>query len=98
VRAAVSAIDERAAEAGFVKAAVGSRRTRSGLTLVPRLVIEPTDNDPHQAPSPNAYSGAPWDADYCEAIGERTRDALRNKRGNGERVGNIEYGYGPASR
>src|SRR5229473_4865646 len=28
-----------------------------------------------------------------EAIGERTRDALRHKRGNGERVGNIEYGY-----
>jgi len=28
-----------------------------------------------------------------EAIGERTRDALRHKRGKGERVGNIEYGY-----
>jgi DNA invertase Pin-like site-specific DNA recombinase len=28
-----------------------------------------------------------------EAIGERTRDALRFKRGNGERVGNIEFGY-----
>ena len=28
-----------------------------------------------------------------EAIGERTRDALQHKRGNGERVGNIEYGY-----
>ena len=28
-----------------------------------------------------------------EAIGERTRDALRHKRSNGERVGNIEYGY-----
>ena len=28
-----------------------------------------------------------------EAIGERTRDALRHKRGNGERVGNIEFGY-----
>jgi hypothetical protein len=27
-----------------------------------------------------------------EAIGERTRDALRHKRGNGERVGNIEFG------
>jgi site-specific DNA recombinase len=27
-----------------------------------------------------------------EAIGERTRDALRHKRGKGERVGNIEYG------
>jgi DNA invertase Pin-like site-specific DNA recombinase len=24
-----------------------------------------------------------------EAIGERTRDALRHKRGNGERIGNI---------
>src|SRR5258706_16468097 len=28
-----------------------------------------------------------------EAIGERTRDALRHKRGNGERVGNIEFGF-----
>jgi site-specific DNA recombinase len=28
-----------------------------------------------------------------EAIGERTRDALRHKRGNGERVGNIVFGY-----
>src|SRR6266404_4683937 len=28
-----------------------------------------------------------------EAIGERTRDALRHKRGSGERVGNIEFGY-----
>jgi DNA invertase Pin-like site-specific DNA recombinase len=27
-----------------------------------------------------------------EAIGERTRDALRHKRGKGERVGNIEFG------
>jgi site-specific DNA recombinase len=28
-----------------------------------------------------------------EAIGERTRDALRHKSGNGERVGNIGFGY-----
>jgi site-specific DNA recombinase len=28
-----------------------------------------------------------------EAIGERTRDALRHRRGKGERVGNIEFGY-----
>lgn len=28
-----------------------------------------------------------------EAIGERTRDALSHKRSNGERVGNIGYGY-----
>jgi hypothetical protein len=28
-----------------------------------------------------------------EAIGERTRDALRHKRGNGEQVGNIQFGY-----
>jgi DNA invertase Pin-like site-specific DNA recombinase len=28
-----------------------------------------------------------------EAIGERTRDALRHKRSNGERVGNIEFEY-----
>ena len=28
-----------------------------------------------------------------EAIGERTRDALRHKRSNGERIGNIEFGY-----
>jgi DNA invertase Pin-like site-specific DNA recombinase len=28
-----------------------------------------------------------------EAIGERTRDAMRHKRSNGERVGNISYGY-----
>jgi DNA invertase Pin-like site-specific DNA recombinase len=28
-----------------------------------------------------------------EAIGERTRDALRHKRNNSERVGNIEFGY-----
>jgi DNA invertase Pin-like site-specific DNA recombinase len=28
-----------------------------------------------------------------EAIGERTRDALRHKRSYGERVGNIEFGY-----
>ena len=28
-----------------------------------------------------------------EAIGERTRDALRHKRRNGERVGNIEFGF-----
>jgi site-specific DNA recombinase len=28
-----------------------------------------------------------------EAIGERTREALRHKRANGERVGNIEFGY-----
>jgi site-specific DNA recombinase len=32
-----------------------------------------------------------------EAIGERTRDALRHKRGNGERVGNIAFGYRLAS-
>ena len=28
-----------------------------------------------------------------EAIGERTRDALRHKRSNSERVGNIQFGY-----
>src|ERR1700704_1246329 len=28
-----------------------------------------------------------------EAIGERTRDALSHKRNNGERVGNIRFGY-----
>jgi DNA invertase Pin-like site-specific DNA recombinase len=28
-----------------------------------------------------------------EAIGERTRDAMHHKRTNGERVGNIAYGY-----
>jgi DNA invertase Pin-like site-specific DNA recombinase len=28
-----------------------------------------------------------------EAIGERTREALRHKRGKGERVGNIPYGF-----
>ena len=28
-----------------------------------------------------------------EAIGESTRDALRHKRENGERVGNIAFGY-----
>ncbi|MEP7353760.1 MAG: recombinase family protein [Acidobacteriota bacterium] len=28
-----------------------------------------------------------------EAIGERTRDALRHKRSKGERVGNIPYGF-----
>jgi site-specific DNA recombinase len=28
-----------------------------------------------------------------EAIGERTRDAMRHKRANGERVGTLPYGY-----
>jgi DNA invertase Pin-like site-specific DNA recombinase len=28
-----------------------------------------------------------------EAIGERTRDAMNHKRSNGERVGNIAYGF-----
>jgi DNA invertase Pin-like site-specific DNA recombinase len=28
-----------------------------------------------------------------EAIGERTRDALRHKRAQGQRVGNIGFGY-----
>ena len=28
-----------------------------------------------------------------EAIGERTRAAMRHKRSQGERVGNIEFGY-----
>jgi len=28
-----------------------------------------------------------------EAIGERTRDAMNHKRTNGERVGNIQFGY-----
>src|SRR6202165_807299 len=28
-----------------------------------------------------------------EAIGERTRDAMRHKKSNGERVGNIAYGF-----
>jgi DNA invertase Pin-like site-specific DNA recombinase len=28
-----------------------------------------------------------------EAIGERTRDAMRHKRSQGQRVGNITYGY-----
>ena len=32
-----------------------------------------------------------------EAIGERTRDALRHKRANGERVGNVHYGYRPSA-
>jgi len=32
-----------------------------------------------------------------EAIGERTREALLHKRSNGERVGNIEFGYRLAS-
>src|SRR5579862_6094214 len=32
---------------------------------------------------------SPWER---EAIGERTRDALRHKRTNGERVGNLPYG------
>jgi DNA invertase Pin-like site-specific DNA recombinase len=33
-----------------------------------------------------------------EAIGERTRDALRHKRTNGERTGNIPYGRGRCAR
>src|ERR1700693_1377960 len=28
-----------------------------------------------------------------EAIGERTRDAMQHKRSNGQRVGNLAYGY-----
>src|SRR6185295_12688409 len=28
-----------------------------------------------------------------EAIGERTRDAMRHKRANGERVGTVPFGY-----
>ena len=28
-----------------------------------------------------------------EAIGERTREALRHKRSQGERVGNVQFGY-----
>jgi len=28
-----------------------------------------------------------------EAIGKRTRDAMSHKRSNGERVGNIQFGY-----
>lgn len=28
-----------------------------------------------------------------EAIGERTREAMQHKRSQGERVGNIQYGY-----
>jgi len=32
-----------------------------------------------------------------EAIGERTPDAMRHKRSNGERVGNIPYGFGLAA-
>jgi len=28
-----------------------------------------------------------------EAIGERTRDAMNHKRTNGERVGNVRFGY-----
>src|SRR5438477_9901697 len=28
-----------------------------------------------------------------EAIGERTRDAMRHKKSSGQRVGNIAYGY-----
>src|SRR5437660_12852002 len=28
-----------------------------------------------------------------EAIGERTRDAMRHKKSNGERAGNIAYGF-----
>ena len=31
-----------------------------------------------------------------EAIGERTRDALRHKKANGERVGTAPYGWHPA--
>ena len=33
---------------------------------------------------------SPWER---EAIGERTRDALRHKRTSGERVGNIRFGF-----
>ena len=32
-----------------------------------------------------------------EAIGERTRDAMRHKRANGQRVGNIPFGFRVAS-
>jgi site-specific DNA recombinase len=32
---------------------------------------------------------SPWER---EAIGERTRDAMRHKRSQGERVGNIAFG------
>jgi site-specific DNA recombinase len=28
-----------------------------------------------------------------EAIGERTRDAMNHKKSNGQRVGNIQYGF-----
>jgi site-specific DNA recombinase len=31
-----------------------------------------------------------------EAIGERTRDAMRHKRAKGERVGTVPFGYRPA--
>ena len=31
-----------------------------------------------------------------EAIGERTRDAMRHKRAKGERVGNVPFGFRPA--
>ena len=32
-----------------------------------------------------------------EAIGERTRDAMRHKRANGERVGTVPFGYRAAA-
>jgi len=32
-----------------------------------------------------------------EAIGERTRDAMRHKRANGQRVGTVPFGYRPAA-
>ena len=32
-----------------------------------------------------------------EAIGERTRDAMRHKRANGERVGTVPFGYRTAA-
>jgi site-specific DNA recombinase len=45
-----------------------------------------------RGPSGNQHHdrGDQWER---EAIGERTRDALSHKRRNGERVGNLPYGY-----
>ena len=70
------------------------RFERRGVSLVSVADSLDTRSAPGRLVLNIMVSVSQWER---EAISERTRDAMRHKRANGERVGTVPFGYRPAA-
>ena len=74
-------------------AELSERFTRRGVSLVSVAESLDTGTAAGRLVLNIMVSVSQWER---EAIGERTRDAMRHKRAKGERVGTVPFGYRPA--